>query len=147
MRYGEDIEFSIRMINAGYKTGLIPDAFFYHKRRTDFFNFFKQISHSGAARINFYKMYPNELKPVYCLSAIFTLYCLLTLIMIFINLKIFNIMASLLFIYVLAIFLGSTFENRSFKVGFLSILAAFVQLFGYGIGFIYAYWKRVILKK
>ena len=31
-RRSEDIEFSIRMINSGYKVGLIPEAFVYHKR-------------------------------------------------------------------------------------------------------------------
>ena len=32
MRYREDIEFSIRLIASGYRTGLIENAFVYHKR-------------------------------------------------------------------------------------------------------------------
>jgi len=32
-------------------------------------------------------------------------------------------------------------------VGLLSIPAAFVQLMGYGLGFIESWWKRCILKK
>jgi hypothetical protein len=33
------------------------------------------------------------------------------------------------------------------RVAILSVAAAWVQLFGYGIGFIEAFWKRIILKK
>lgn len=38
-RLGEDIDYSIRIIEAGFKTALIEDAFVYHKRRTDFGRF------------------------------------------------------------------------------------------------------------
>ena len=37
---GEDIEFSIRIIENGFRTALIEDAFVYHKRRTNFGQFF-----------------------------------------------------------------------------------------------------------
>jgi GT2 family glycosyltransferase len=42
-RMGEDIEFSIRAISLGFKSGLIPEAFIYHKRRTSFIQFYKQL--------------------------------------------------------------------------------------------------------
>jgi hypothetical protein len=32
-------------------------------------------------------------------------------------------------------------------VGLLSVPAAFVQLMGYGLGFIYAWYKRILLKQ
>ena len=35
MRFGEDIDFSIRIVKAGYTTRLFPDAWVYHKRRPD----------------------------------------------------------------------------------------------------------------
>jgi GT2 family glycosyltransferase len=55
---GEDIEYSIRIHSLGYKIGLIPDAIVYHKRRTDFVKFYKQIHFFGRARINIYKFFP-----------------------------------------------------------------------------------------
>src|SRR5690606_25213672 len=70
-RHREDIEFSIRMIQAGYKVGLIPEAFVYHKRRTNFSQFYRQTRSFGKGRIDIYKRYPNELKPVHVLPAIF----------------------------------------------------------------------------
>ena len=42
-RMGEDIEFSIRIMNLGFKVGFIEDAYVYHKRRTNFKQFFKQF--------------------------------------------------------------------------------------------------------
>ena len=50
-------------------------------------------------------------------------------------------------LYSLLIFFDSSIKNRSLKVGFLSIPAAFVQLMGYGLGFIESWWKRCILKQ
>jgi hypothetical protein len=49
--------------------------------------------------------------------------------------------------YSLIIFIDSSIRNRSLWVGLLSIPAAFVQLMGYGLGFIESWWKRCILKK
>ena len=45
-RFAEDIEFSIRMKKQGFKIGLISDAFVYHKRRTNFTQFYHQVFNS-----------------------------------------------------------------------------------------------------
>lgn len=73
MRFGEDIDFSIRIFKGGYQCRLFPGAWVYHKRRTDFKKFFKQVHNSGIARINLYKKYPESLKVVHLLPAVFTL--------------------------------------------------------------------------
>ena len=52
-----------------------------------------------------------------------------------------------LVLYVLMIFIDSTVKNKSAVIGFLSVEAAFVQLFGYGLGFIKAWWQRCVRKK
>ena len=76
-RMGEDIEFAIRIIEHGFKTGLIPDAFIYHKRRTNFGQFFRQLRFFGRARINIARYYPGELKLVHTFPALFTVFLLL----------------------------------------------------------------------
>ena len=73
MRFGEDIDFSIRIFKGGYACRLFPGAWVYHKRRTDLKKFFKQVHNSGIARINLYKKYPESLKTVHLLPAAFTL--------------------------------------------------------------------------
>ena len=59
MRFGEDIDFSIRIFKAGKRCRLFPEAWVWHKRRTDFRKFWKQVYNSGIARINLYKKYPR----------------------------------------------------------------------------------------
>ena len=73
MRFGEDIDLSIRIFAAGCQCRLFPEAWVWHKRRATFRQFFKQVHNSGIARINLYKKYPSSLKLVHCLPAVFTL--------------------------------------------------------------------------
>ena len=73
MRFGEDIDFSIRIFRGGYRCRLFPGAWVWHKRRTDLRKFFKQVHNSGIARINLYKKYPDSLKVVHLLPGVFTL--------------------------------------------------------------------------
>ena len=49
--------------------------------------------------------------------------------------------------YCLLIFIDSTRQNHSMKIGAMSIVAAFVQLMGYGCGFLEAWWKRCVRGK
>lgn len=142
MRFGEDIDFSIRIFDNGYSCRLFPEAWVYHKRRTDFSKFFKQVYNSGIARINLYKKYPSSLKLVHLLPAVFTvgvfLLCLSALLLCSL------VPLSLLLLYSILIFIDSATHYKSIKIGFLSVGAAFTQLMGYGLGFIEAWWKRCV---
>jgi glycosyltransferase involved in cell wall biosynthesis len=143
MRFGEDIDFSYRIVEAGYKTALIPDAWVWHKRRTDFRKFFRQVYNSGIARINLTKRHPGTLKLVHMLPTVFTLGVIGLLL-----LSIFCVFALIpILFYSAVIFIDSCLKNKSLWVGLLSIPAAFVQLMGYGLGFIESWWKRCVLKQ
>lgn len=133
MRYGEDIDFSIRIMEAGYRTRLFPSAWVYHKRRTNFMQFFRQVRHSGEARIALNLKHPGSLKLVHCLPALFTVFVALSVIGSF-----FCIWSLLpLAIYVLLLFADAMICNKGdLRVGVLSVIASFTQLFGYGIGFL-----------
>jgi glycosyltransferase involved in cell wall biosynthesis len=135
-RMGEDIEFSIRIINSGFKTGLIEEAYVYHKRRTNLNQFFKQLHFFGRARINIFRFFPDELKWVHLLPALFTLGFLFYLISWIINKELFLVGSILIFLYFLMILIDATVKNSSLKIGFLSVITSFVQLTGYGLGFI-----------
>ena len=82
MRFGEDIDFSIRIFKAGKRCRLFPEAWVWHKRRTDFRKFWKQVYNSGIARINLYKKYPESLKLVHLLPMVFTVGTALLILMI-----------------------------------------------------------------
>ncbi|MDT3404596.1 glycosyltransferase [Mucilaginibacter terrae] len=146
-RLGEDIEYSIRIHTAGFKIGLIPEAKVYHKRRTSYMQFYKQLHFFGRARINISKFFPKELKLVHFFPAVFTLGVLFTLIANVFGLPIALLGNSVLIIIILLIFFHSLFKNQSLKVAFLSIGAAFIQLIAYGLGFMQDFWKRIILKQ
>jgi glycosyltransferase involved in cell wall biosynthesis len=145
-RLGEDIEYSIRIHSLGFKIGLIPQAKVYHKRRTSLFRFYKQLHFFGRARINVYKFFPAQLKAVHFFPALFTLFIIFTLLAnIFIPPVAFlcDIMVA---IFILLIFFHSWWKNKSAKIAFLSVAAAFTQLIAYGLGFMQDFWKRIILK-
>ncbi len=146
-RSGEDIELSIRIHKMGFKTALIPEAKVYHKRRTSFLQFYKQIHFFGRARINIYKFFPSGLKAVHFFPAVFTLGLFFSLIANLFNWPISELCNVLLAIFILLIFFHSWIRNKSAKVAFLSIFAAFIQLTAYGLGFMQDFWKRIILNK
>ena len=146
-RLGEDIEFSIRIHKAGFKIGLIPTAVVYHKRRTNFKQFYKQLHFFGRARTNIYRFFPSELKLVHFFPAAFTLFLISALIVNLLSLKLMWVTNILLGIYIMLIFFHSLAVNKSTKVAFLSIIAAFVQLTAYGLGFMQDFWKRILLKQ
>ena len=159
MRFGEDIDFSIRIYKAGYRCRLFPKAWVWHKRRTDFHKFWRQVYNSGIARINLYKKYPESLKLVHLLPAIFTtgiifltsLAVLGAILLITTNNNnwkwLFIIPLLPIMLYMQLLLVHSTLQNKNLKIGILSIIAAFIQLFGYGCGFLQAWWKRCVKKE
>ena len=143
MRFGEDIDFSYRIVEAGYMPRLFPEAWVWHKRRTDFRKFFRQVYNSGIARINLEKRHPGTMKLVHLLPTVFTLGVIGLLII-----SLFWPLACVpIILYSAIILIDSSFKNKNAWVGILSIPAAFVQLMGYGFGFIESWWKRCVLKK
>ena len=161
MRFGEDIDFSYRIVEAGYRPQLFPEAWVWHKRRTDFRKFFRQVYNSGIARINLEKRHPGTLKLVHLLPMVFTVGVIALILMAAVARAMIHYDApnwhtwywiclaalSPILLYALIIFIDSSIKNKSLKVGLLSIPAAFVQLMGYGFGFIESWWKRCVLKK
>ena len=173
MRFGEDIDFSYRIVEAGYKTALIPEAWVWHKRRTDFKKFFRQVYNSGIARINLEKRHPGTLKLVHLLPTVFTVGVIGLILLFLLGLALYAVgewldaqglrptdnmhqgVGFVLFVLALIpiilygtlIFVDSSMRNRSLWVGLLSVPAAFTQLMGYGLGFIESWWKRCVLGK
>ena len=137
---GEDIDMSIRIKDAGFKTTLIPEAYVYHKRRVDLTKFFRQVNTFGKGRVLLGELHPGSLKPVHLMPAAFVIGNI-GLVLLAIGLSIIDYRLSLLclapiVLYVLGIFCESLIKNKSVKIALLSIVAAYMQLFGYGTGFL-----------
>ncbi|MCE7996310.1 MAG: glycosyltransferase [Roseivirga sp.] len=133
-RMGEDIEFSLRAIEHGFKTGLISEAFVYHKRRTSLRQFFRQLHFFGRARINIKRFFPSELKAVHALPAVFVIGLILWPFSYLLHPGLFLSGGALLSLFVVAVFFHSLAQSHSLKVALLSVSAAFTQLTAYGIG-------------
>ena len=143
MRFGEDIDLSIRIFENGFKTILIPECFVYHKRRTDFRKFFKQVFNSGIARINLYKRHRSSLKLAHFFPAAFLVYQVLSIPHAFYHQDWWVLYPTLLYFFL--IYAHATVQEGSFVVGFYALAASIVQLIGYGSGFIKGFVQRVLL--
>ena len=140
MRFGEDVDLSLRLFEKGFTSRLFPKAFVYHKRRTDFRKFFKQVFNSGMARINLSKNHKGSLKMVHLLPSGFVLVMSAAILLSWA----FPIILTLPLLYTFAIMFDSLLKGNSLTVAILSIVAAWVHIYGYGLGFIYATWLWVV---
>ena len=141
--FSEDIDMSTRIRQAGFDIGLIREAFVYHKRRTSLAKFARQTYVFGMSRITLKLLYPDSLKLVHCLPAVFVLGCL-ALIVLAIVWRWWAITP--LLAYVVLLWLSALWSTRSLKIATMAIATSFVQLGAYGVGFIKAYVWKILLR-
>ena len=142
MRFGEDIDMSLRIIEAGFSTCLIEGAFVYHKRRTNFGRFFKQVYNSGVARIDLHKRHPGSMKLVHFLPVAFLIGNVILILLSFIN----YLFLLPIVLYIVLILCDSLIKDKNIEVMFLSPVASYYQLIGYGSGFLSAFLRCIIFK-
>lgn len=142
--FSEDIDMSTRIRLAGFTIGLIPEAKVWHKRRVDFKKFFRQVYVFGMSRITLKLLYPDSLKIVHMLPAAFVLGSVFLILMsIFVSWW----WITPLVVYFFAIFALALNATGSLKIAALSVPASIIQLGGYGMGFIKAFFLKIILRK
>ncbi|PWA06167.1 glycosyltransferase [Flavobacterium psychrotolerans] len=141
---GEDPDLSIRLWNLGFETKLFPKAFVYHKRRIDWNKFSIQVNKFGKARPILNSWYPQYSKFTYFFPSFFILgFCFSIVFYVFGK----DVLLELYFLYFLMVFIVSSFQNKSLKIGYLSVVAVWKQFFGYGLGFMESYLKIILLKQ
>ena len=141
---GEDPDLSIRLWKLGYETRLFPKAFVYHKRRIDWNKFSIQVNKFGKARPILNSWYPKYSKLTYLFPTIFVIGVYFSIVFLAFGHTL--PIVSYIF-YFLLILVTATVQNKSFKIGFLSLIAVFKQFFGYGNGFLESYIKVILLKQ
>jgi glycosyltransferase involved in cell wall biosynthesis len=146
-RMAEDLEFSIRIIESGFKVDLIPEAHVYHKRRTSFSQFFRQLMFFGRGRINILRYYPHALKPLHAIPALFVLALLTMVVSLFFNLALSAIIFLSIAIYFLLIFFDAKTQSKDKKLASLSVAASFIQISAYGLGFLAELAKFIIKRR
>ena len=146
LKVSEDIDLIIRLHKNGYLTGLIEKAYVYHKRRSTFYKFFRQVFSFGSGRIDLQLRHGDALKTVHILPSLFVIYLLGGLVSGVISSGAFSLWAGSVVAYGIAIMVDATIKNHSPVIGFMSVYAAFVMLTGYGLGMIKAALTRFVFK-
>ena len=142
---GEDPDLSIRLWNLGFETKLFPTAYVYHKRRIDWEKFSMQVNKFGKARPILNSWYPKYNKLTFFFPSVFIIgFAISILLMLIYN---FDYLLQLYFIYFLVLFLVSSYQNKSIKIGYFSLIAVWIQFYGYGTGFIKSFFKVIVLKQ
>ncbi len=141
--FSEDIDMSTRIRLAGFSIGFIDDAV-WHKRRVDFSKFFRQVYVFGMSRITLKLLYPDSLKAVHMLPAVAVVGALaLTVTGLAVSPWFFAIVGA----YLLCVIIGALIATRSFKIAVMAVPAAIIQLGGYGIGFLQAWFTKIVLRR
>lgn len=135
-RMGEDLEFSIRIIKTGFRSTLIEEAYVYHKRRTNFRQFFKQLYFFGRARINIQRFHPDEVKLLHLLPSLFVLGLAVLILLLAINFSLYFPFLLPLLLFALIILGHSYLQEKNGTVSLLSLAASFILLIAYGAGFL-----------
>lgn len=142
--FSEDIDMSTRIRLAGFSIGLIPEAYVWHKRRVDFRKFLRQVYVFGMSRITLKILYPDSLKIVHALPAIAVIFAVIIILL------------SIIFspwwlchfaVYFIAVFVLALCATHSVIIAIKSVPAAVIQIGGYGVGFIKAWFTKILLGK
>jgi len=142
--FGEDIDLSIRITDAGFRTVLYQNVFVFHKRRVSFKKFFKQVHNFGVARVNLGILHKNSLKLVHTAPAVLLigLFVILLLSILYTPLWL-----TLPAFYVLLLFVSALVKTKKLKTAFLAVWASFIQITAYGIGFLKSFFQKIIFRK
>ena len=141
---GEDPDLSIRLWYLGFETKLFTKAFVYHKRRIDWDKFSVQVNKFGKARPILNSWYPQYNKLTFFFPTVFIIGFFLSIVLLLFNQ---DTLLQLYILYFLVLFLVSTYQNKSLKIGYLSLIAVWKQFYGYGLGFLKSYIKVIIMKQ
>ncbi len=140
---GEDPDLSYRIQNAGFKTGLIPEAWVFHKRRIDFGKFRTQVYKFGLARTILMLLHPQSKKLVYALPTLAFLSGLTLLLAGFRVPYLWWPLGVGMFVILVDAFM----RTGNLLIAWQGLFATGVQVIGYGWGFLKGYWHLHVLGK
>jgi GT2 family glycosyltransferase len=142
--YGEDIDLSIRIEQAGLAILFNKDAKVYHRRRDSLRGFFKQVLKMGEARATLARMHPELIAPLHVAPAAGVAVLALALALAPFSsaaATALMMLALLGVVFYAALCITALFRSKRFAVALLAGCAGFVQQAAYGLGFYRGLWK------
>lgn len=146
LKVSEDIDLSMRLYQNGYRVGLLEQVYVFHKRRSTFYRFFRQVFSFGSGRIDLQFRHRNALKIIHVLPSLFVIYNVTGLLAGLFSTALFMIWLTSVLFYALTILLDAALQNHSIRIGLISVYASFIMLTGYGLGMLKAVLARLILR-
>ena len=141
---GEDPDLTIRLWKLGYETRLFSKSFVYHKRRIDWEKFSVQVNKFGKARPILNSWHPEYGALTFFFPTLFVLGFSISIILLLFGIYFLLLCYAFYFFLILVV---ASIQNKSFKIGILSVFAVFKQFYGYGSGFLVSYIKVILLKQ
>ena len=141
---GEDPDLSLRLINHGFKTKLIPEALVYHKRRISWSKFYNQVFKFGLVRPILNYWHPKSAKITFWFPTLFLIGAIASIVLFILDIKVY---LYIYLIYFIITFVVSSLVNKSLLVGILSVYATIVQFVGYGYGFFKSTFKLKVMQR
>ncbi len=141
---GEDPDLSIRLWRLGFQTKLIPTAKVFHKRRISWKKFYQQVYKFGLVRPILNKWHPSTKKLTYWFPSLFILGFDIAIVLLILN---FHWLFACYVLYFVIAFIMALGTSGSLKVALMSLVAIWIQFFGYGLGFLESTYAIHVLNK
>ena len=145
MRIGEDPDLSMTLWENGFTTAFFNDIGVYHKRRTDFGKFSKQVYEFGVARPILNQRHPNYVKISFAFPSLFMLGYLVGFLEYFAFQR--SFILAMYGIYTFLVFFHALYKTKNISIASMAIIATYIQMFSYGYGFLKSWFKLNILRK
>ena len=149
---GEDVEFDIRVVKAGYKILYSPDVVVWHHRRSRPIAFLKQMFNYGKTRAQVTRMHPDSFDPRYFVFILAFVFLMSLYYLGYNNFELpiigemrieIPIFLNLLYFVILGLAGILVFsQTKKTKQGLYAPLVLFIQHFGFSLGLIYGFIKK-----
>ena len=145
MRIGEDPDLSMTLWENGYTTMFYDNIGVYHKRRTDFGKFSKQVYQFGCARPILNHRHPKYTKLTFWFPSIFLLGYFVGIIHYFVWGN--GLLLALYGLYTFLVFFHSMIVTRNISIASMAVISTYIQMFSYGYGFLKSWFLINIMKQ
>ncbi|WKS94405.1 glycosyltransferase [Riemerella columbina] len=134
LRIGEDPDLSMTLWEHGYTTAFFSNIGVYHKRRTDFGRFSKQVYQFGVARPILNQRHPQYTKLTFWFPSLFLIGYIIGIFHYFIWYN--GIVLGLYGLYTLIVWGDALWKTKNISIATMAVMATYIQLFSYGYGFL-----------
>ncbi|MBC7557343.1 MAG: glycosyltransferase, partial [Chryseobacterium sp.] len=145
LRVGEDPDLSMTLWERNFTTRFFDNIGVYHKRRTDFGRFSKQIYQFGVARPILNQRHPQFTKITFAFPSLFLIGYIVGIFNYFYWRH--GLVLGFYGLYTFIIFFHALWKTRNVSIASLAVISSYIQLFSYGFGFLKSWFLLNVLRQ